>query len=62
MTDDPDRAIDQVNQALSAAPPGASAVVRRVTLGCALNGDYRVIDEVGTARRDARSGVVVWEF
>ncbi|WP_067491459.1 hypothetical protein [Actinomadura hibisca] len=62
VTDDPERAIDHVNRALADAPPGTRAVVREVALGCAFSGAYRLVANVGTARRGAGGGVVVWEF
>ncbi|WP_067480664.1 hypothetical protein [Actinomadura hibisca] len=62
VTDDPQRAIRHIKQALATAPLGSRATVKRVALGCALNGEYHVIDQVAAARRDRTSGKVVWEL
>lgn len=62
VTDDPGRAIDHVNAALRAAPPRACASVKRVHLSSGLEPGYRVVREVGRARRDRVTGDVAWEF
>lgn len=61
VTDDPDRLIDRVQEALLDAPPGTRATVREVALGGALDVGNRPLRMVATARRGDRSGGVVWE-
>ncbi|MEU5884510.1 hypothetical protein [Spirillospora sp. NPDC047279] len=62
VTDDPRRAIDQVNAALARAPRGARATVTRVDLILDIPSKYDVVAVVGRARTDQTTGEVVWEI
>jgi hypothetical protein len=61
VTDNPERAIHRVCEALQDAPPGTRATIDEVALASSLREGYRPVKRIGTARRCHEISTIVWD-